>query len=457
MTSRDTEHTHNEQSDQQSEESQYATVVRDYLRRREIRRDMPSVGEFSFPILDAPREIRDIFYAKWLEADKWWAMDDEQYEHWDYFRGDEENLGTLHSNPCFYMPFRLWREDTHWRGSYGCPEGFTVTKHYYMPCTASRLWSMNRQMREEAKDMHFSQRLLLELDHYDQEHHDDCMEEFDNWVERTPDSTLQMIRKLHILVKCALVAKSTFANTIKAAIPDHNNFTTVPETPCAHATLVLRGSFNEDDALFKLELDSDKKILRVRSFCKLIAEQTMVVRSAIRKWEGTFQADKHAFNGLDLLEVVRILKGVEENFKNMWTDPQQHSCIPPVLQPGDHQSTLSQYGWMLEADEGNMVVVQAKVAEDSAPQSKGPQESGSTEKSDMDADPPYYYLRDGYDLFALRRRQTSRSRSEGVRGVAYNNLLVEITLQQRQGGEQGEADIKGINTRMGALSMPSSD
>jgi hypothetical protein len=310
--------------------------------------DLPPVGDFRFPILKAPQEIRDIFYAAWLEAEPHLALGICNLHYYGFLDTDER---AAHGwNKKFFAPFKLWQKDITCKPSVWCNEFGCYTEYWYEFTKVPCLWWMSRRIRDEAIDLHFGKRLMLEMDCNQGEV--TCMDALEEWMTKTPAHLLQRICQLHVLVKCTLVAQEPIATTIRHTAVDQFCASWLYES-CGHARLRLKDSFTEDDALFKLQLLDDNRTLEIRTFCKLIPEQESAVRTAIQNWRRFLPTEKRAFDGHDLLLTVMLLKEVEAGFQRFWRDPDKHFCTNSA----GRQIDLSRYGWMLDADSSNMDLI----------------------------------------------------------------------------------------------------
>lgn len=234
----------------------------------------PPVRHFDFPILKAPSEIRNLIYKYWLAADPKDAMTNEEYNDDCEVRWNDDWM-INHYNPNFFKPWQaLERLDR-------CTSNGEIF-HFHRTIferEVPKLWSLNRQIRKEAMDIHFNRGMVLEMDADTRE----FPGMFERWTAKMSDKVLKGIRRLHVIVGCTLVAQAgEFSRKVQ-------NTSSISRSESSHAScgctvVQLGGSFTHSDALFKLELAEKNKVLSVRTFCQLMPFQEEAVKQAVRSY-----------------------------------------------------------------------------------------------------------------------------------------------------------------------------
>ena len=411
----------------------------------EPRIDRPSATSFTnFRFLDLPPEIRGNIYEKYLEADVRMAMSNEEFRN--HVDDDDKWYATRH--PCFYMPWEAYKEmprtteedsSEEEDGSEEEEEGDEWYMYPYDREWTPALWSVSRQVRAESRDVHFNQRLLLSLQLQGEGRDsgdDGAYGYFEDWIAGTRDESLRLIRKIHVIVPCELWATNRDFGSKVLATPgvaqcDRTKFCGCPFTR-------PRGFFVDSDALFKLELLDDDKQLVIRTFCRVVDFQERNLREAIEHWMSS-RSTCEVFTGLDLLDIVRVLKALELFFDgvSVASSTELHHCLNNAFIPakpcypfGDART------WILDATKENTELVEYPkgfnfTVEDSM--------SFYQENEVVKGDGPYkaYRLRSGYDV----QRQDWYTHG----GVRYNHVVARILASDcGSRNEDGSDEVDGL-------------
>ena len=209
-------------------------------------------------------------------------------------------------------------------------------------------------------------------------------------------------------------------STEKSPYDEHGNHLSVTGV-CACTCVTLEGSFDCDDPLFMIELDSEKQVLTVRTFCQLVLWQNQVLQQSFEEWTKG-KVDKKVFSGHDILEVVHLINDLRISYKI-------EDTIHKVKCPGSNNSLWRRYGWMLEATEDNMEKVEVKSVVDvegSSEDSDG--EEGLSDSSGIQHH-HFYILRSSYA-------------SEGQNGrssIVYDHVIGRVVAMK---GWQAGSDVK---------------
>ena len=223
------------------------------------------------------------------------------------WRGDER----------FYMPWKFFQQSR---------EHIQMSMHNFPRPPRAKgqipaLWSVSKQVRAETMGVYLQEQLLLDMS---QTANVDLMEEvlerwvrrklqiekadaeevLERWVSKMSTDMLATIRRIHVIVNCKLVVRGEFREKFRhlEAASFANDI-----SGCDCGLLSLNSSWDEEDALFKLELRDEGKMLSLRSYCQLAPFQEDHLRKAVQAWAAT-RGTKTRFSGLDLLEIVRTIK-----------------------------------------------------------------------------------------------------------------------------------------------------
>ena len=395
-------------------------------------RTSTSIDPNVFPILQLPREIRDLIYTLCQDLEEDSAVENSQWFV------DEFEYNQDHSTSGRFAPWKGYHRDARANKRFNGGYVFYVDRNASQ--IGSKLWALNRQIRAEAMSVHLERNLVLESSVHDGMYHPPTI--LERWMNIMTTEQLSTISRVHLHSKCALVARGEFGKEIMA-----KSITpwSLGGDDCLCRHKAIHSSFDSSDAIFRIELDPAKQTLSIRTFCTLTWWQETLIYDTVQDWASTLVKGQR-FTGQQILRVVQILQALEEEMYTTELNRRVHACLG---QDWDSPNLFRQFGWMMEATEQNMEVLEVEpnnVVDQSVLHTNGAEQhaiangtcnrnvpkpethkTAEIQISDDANDQAWeeksnsiYLLKNGWDALHIAKSKTSR------REVLYKHVVVEV-------------------------------